>query len=122
MNEEPQNPAEAARALWELDRNAAQVRLELKALRKKLPALNKVHRVTYARALLGSDGPMDVRKQKAVVASADALFDKEACEQEMEACKDHLWEFVRRAENVRAINSNLKEELRLMNGGLHHGA
>ena len=112
MSEEPQNPAEAARALWEIDQNATAVRLELKVLRKKLPALNKVHRVTYARALLESEGPMDVRKQQAVIASADALFAKEACEQEMEACKDHLWEFVRRAENVRAINSNLKEEIR----------
>jgi hypothetical protein len=116
MSEEPLTPAEAARALWLLDQEADRTRAELKLLRKKIPGLNKAYVVTRARAFLESEGPIEVRKNLAILAAADALFQKEACEQEMEACREHIFGLKDRAENVRAINSNLKEEIRGLGG------
>lgn len=114
--QEPENPIEARRSLWRLDMEYSRARKELRELRRKMPGLNKAKRVAYARAFLTAEGPMDIRKQKAELAQADAVFDRDACEQEIEACQDYMWELKGRAENMRAINSNLKEEIRGFGG------
>lgn len=114
MGEEPRTPAEAARALWQIDRETVRVTAALKAQRRRLPKLNKVRREAYAKAFLQAQGPEHFRRQTAELAASAASFDRDACEQEMEACKDKLWELKQRAENVRAVNSNLKEELRTL--------
>lgn len=112
MSEEPTTPAEAARALWLIDQEVTQVTAALRVERKKMPALNKVKRRVYAEAFLRAQGPEHFRKQTAELAVAEAAFQRDTCEQEMAACTDKLWELKGRSENVRAINSNLKEELR----------
>lgn len=112
MSEEPRTPAEAARALFLIDQEVTEVTAELKAARRRLPGLNKAKRCVYAEAFLRAQGAEHFRKQTAELAVADAAFQRDACEQEMAACQDKLWELKGRSENVRAINSNLKEELR----------
>jgi hypothetical protein len=122
VSEEPQTPAAAAKVLWWLDEEARKVTEELRGLRLEMPALNRARREAYARSFLSTQGAEHFRKQTAELAASDQTFARDVCEQRMEACRDRLWELKGKAENVRAINSNLKEELRLMNGGLHHGA
>ena len=112
--EQPHTPAEAARAMWENDREIARVTADLRALRDQMPALLKARRMTYARAFLTAEGPEYFRKQKAEQAVVEATFAVDTCDQKMEACRDRLRDLRGVAEDLRAINSNLKEELRTL--------
>ena len=108
----PETPTDAARLLWETDQEKDAVTRYLRSLRRQMPPLLKAHRLAYARAYLGGEGPIEDRKRAAEEATVDEWFEVEMKQQEIEACKDTLRDLVGRAEDLRAINSNLKEELR----------
>lgn len=112
--DQPRTPAEAARAMWENDREIAEVTSNLRQLRDRMPGLLKARRLAYARAFLTAQGPEYFRKQTAEQAAAEASFAVDTCEQEMEACRDRLRDLRGVSEDLRAINSNLKEELRTL--------
>ncbi len=115
MNEAfPETPLEAAREMWLADREAKAQVDELKALRAAYPHLVKAKRLTYARAFLQAQGPEYFRKQTAELAVADAAFQLDTCDQQIEACKDEIRRLGKLSEDLRAINSNLKEELRTL--------
>jgi hypothetical protein len=115
MNGEyPRNPTEAARLLWENDRFIDEVTAELRQLRLRLPHLIKAKRLAYARAFLTAQGAEHYRRQKAEEASAEEAFARDLCEQEIEACRERMWNLRGHSEDLRAINSNLKEELRAL--------
>lgn len=114
MSDEPRTPLEAAHALWLIDQEVTAVTAALKKQRLLFPKLIRARREAYARAFLKAQGPEHFRKQTAELAASEASFARDTCDQEMEACKDKLWELKGRSENVRAINSNLKEELRAL--------
>lgn len=113
----PLTPVEAGRVLWDIGQGIKTMTDELIRLRKRLPPLLKERRLVYAREFLGSEGSIEVRKQQAEVASADVKFAVDVLEQEMEAAKDRLKDLRDRSEIGRSINSNLKEELRVLGGG-----
>lgn len=113
----PLTPAEAARVLWQIDRDLDEHTKELVALRLDLPKLAKSARLSYARTFLSFEGSIEARKQQAIVASDEARFALETHEQMIEARKDSLKTLRDRSEIGRAINSNLKEELRIFNQG-----
>lgn len=110
--EVPQTPAEAARLLWEVDQEKDAVTRYLRSLRRQMPKLLKAHRLAHARSYLGGQGSIEDRKRAAEVAAIEEWFAVETAEQEIESCKDTLKDLAGRAEDLRAINSNLKEELR----------
>lgn len=83
----PRTPAEAARLIWENDRAIDRVTEELRELRLKLPGLIKAKRLAYAEAFLAAQGAENFRRQKAEEASAEAAFERDLCEQEIEACR-----------------------------------
>lgn len=118
MNEQPPlTPAEAARVLWEIGLEIDAKTKDLIELRRKRAGLDRDRRMSYARAYLSADGTLEYRKQTAEVAADAAKFALEVHDQEMEACKDALRALRERSEIGRAINSNLKEELRVLPGG-----
>lgn len=108
----PLNPAEAARVLWQIGLEIDTKTADLIELRRKRPNLDRARRLAYARSFLSSDGTVDSRKLKAELAADEAKFALEVHDQEMEACKDALRALRDRSEIGRAVNSNLKEELR----------
>ena len=110
-------PAEAAKVLWHIGQEIDAKTTELIELRRKRPYLDRDRRMAYARCFLTTDGTLDYRKQKSEVAADEAKFALEAHDQEMEACKDALRALRDRSEIGRAVNSNLKEELRVLPGG-----
>lgn len=114
MTNAPLTPADAARVLWQIDRDLDENTKELVRMRLDLPKLSKSARLAYARAFLSAVGSIEVRKQEAILASDEAKFALETHEQMIEARKDSLKTLRDRSEIGRALNSNLKEELRVL--------
>jgi hypothetical protein len=113
----PLTPVEAGRVLWQIGQDIDAETNELIRLRKELPALLRARRLAHARAFLEAEGSIETRKQLAEIATADVKFEVDVLEQKMESCKDKLKALRDRSEIGRAINSNLKEELRVLGGG-----
>ena len=113
----PLTPAEATRVLWQIGQEIDAKTADLIELRRKRAGLDRARRLAYARCYLTTDGTLEYRKQKSEVAADDAKFALETHDQEMEACKDALRALRDRSEIGRSINSNLKEELRVLHGG-----
>lgn len=116
MNGPPLTPADAARALWQIDQELDTHTKELVRLRLEFAQKAKDARMAYAKAFLTSDGSIEARKQQAILASEDAKFALEVHDQMIEARKDSLKTLRDRSEIGRALNSNLKEELRILGG------
>lgn len=112
----PLTPAEAARTLWAIGLEIEAKTTDLIEKRREYPPLVRGRRTKFAREFLRCEGTLEFRRQTAELLSADAKFAAEVCEQEIEALKDKLKELRDRSEIGRAINSNLKEELRVFNG------
>lgn len=117
-NTAPLTPSDAARVLWQIDQEMTTHTNELVRLRLALPGLARAAKLAYARAYLSSDGSIEAKKQMAAVAADDAKFALDTHEQMIEARKDSLKTLRERSEIGRSLNSNLKEELRVLGSGV----
>lgn len=116
MNEMPETPVQAARMLWEIDEEIKQRTAELKALRRRMPQLMRDRRMAYARVYLSTVGTETFRKQSAEVAAQRERLAEDAARQEIATVQELLQELRDRSKDLRSINSNLKEELRVLRG------
>lgn len=66
--------------------------------------------VAFARAFLTSEGAMDVRKQQAVLDTADHKLDAEIAEQKVRACRERIRTIRDQIEVGRSLNSAVKAE------------
>jgi hypothetical protein len=112
MSERPLTPAEAAATLWQIEQDIDTETQELVRLRGEYAGLLRAHRLEFAQKFLASQGSMDWRRRYAEQETIDSWYAVQAHEQKVEACKDKLRALRDRSEIGRAINSNLKEELR----------
>lgn len=106
-------PVEAAKVLWEIGQAIDAKTADLIALRRERARLDRDKRLAYAREYLSTEGTLEYRKQRALMAADAATFALEVHDQKIEACKDALRALRERSEIGRALNSNLKEELRV---------
>ncbi|MEV8610194.1 hypothetical protein AB0383_20095 [Amycolatopsis sp. NPDC051373] len=117
MSATPLNPREAALQLARIGQEIDAQTRELVQLRDQLPALLRDARRSYAESYLSTEGSIENRKQRAVLDAENAKFRLEVHEQLIEARKDSLRSLRDRSEIGRAINSNLKEEIRTFQSG-----
>ncbi|MCA1185787.1 hypothetical protein LCD36_04880 [Saccharopolyspora sp. 6T] len=108
----PLTPAQAAATLWQIEQDIDTETQELVRLRGEYAGLLRTHRLEFARAFLGAQGSMDFRRRRAEEQTIDSWYAVQAHEQLVEASKDKLKALRDRSEIGRAINSNLKEEMR----------
>lgn len=64
--------------------------LRAEQVAQELPLLRKQYRLAYAEAYLTAEGTVEDRRQQAVRASVDALFEMEVCEQRLRAARDQV--------------------------------
>ena len=83
---------------------------EMRQLCAQKARAHKAATMIYARAMLDSDGPVEVRKAAAKLAAADAQYDFDiadelisTCRQALQACHDDF-------EAVRSMNSDARAE------------
>ncbi|MGW1675971.1 hypothetical protein [Saccharopolyspora sp. NPDC002376] len=111
-NRAPLSPAEAAAVLWQIEQDIDTETQDLVRLRGEYAELLKAHRLDFAKEFLGTQGSMDFRRRRAEELTIESWFAVQAHEQLIEASKDKLKALRDRSEIGRAINSNLKEEMR----------
>ena len=112
-------PNEVAKALIVLSRQMyAKVR-ELGDLGEKSAKAKKDAKVAYAQAFLSAEGPMDIRKQIAELAAADAKFVADAAEQEVSACKEALKSMHAAVDIARTLSATTRDEMKLAGSGVH---
>ena len=84
---------------------------EMRQLCAQRATAHKQATVLFAKAMLSTDGPVEIRKAAAKLAAADAQFDYDVadelistCRQALQACHDDF-------EAVRSMNSDVRAEL-----------
>ncbi|MCW2899292.1 MAG: hypothetical protein JWO67_1557 [Streptosporangiaceae bacterium] len=110
-------PTEIAKALIVLTRQMyAKVR-ELRELGEKSAKAKKEAKVAYAHAFLAAQGPMDVRKQEAELAAAEARFVADVADQEVSACKEALKVMHATVDVGRSLSATTRDEMKLAGVG-----
>jgi hypothetical protein len=71
----------------------------------------------FARAFLGADGAVDVRKQKAVIATGDAKLESELDEARLRACKARIATIKVQIDTGRSLGAALRAEVSLAGSG-----
>jgi hypothetical protein len=111
-------PTEVAKRLVVLNRHLYAKVNELQALGKEAADARKRAKVAYAEAFLSAQGnPMDVRKQIAELAAADAKFEADVAEQMVSACKEALKAMHAAIDVGRSLSATSRDEMRLAGVG-----
>lgn len=75
------------------------------------------YEIAFAKAFLTSDGAMDVRKQKAVLATDTEKLAAEIADQKLRACKARIATIKVQIETGRSLGSALKAEMAFAGSG-----
>lgn len=84
---------------------------ELRELRVALAAKIRDQEVAHAGAFLGADGAMDLRKQEAVLAAAEAKFQTAVAEAEVESCRESIKILIDDWDTCRTASANKRSEM-----------
>ena len=83
---------------------------EMRRLAAQKAEARKKAKVTFAKALLDADGPVEIRKAIATLAAADAQFDFDVAEELISTCRQALGAAHDDFEAVRSINADLRAD------------
>lgn len=76
--------------LSELSRLLDAATVEIAELDEAAVRAKSMYEVSFARAFLGVEGPMDQRKQESILACADERLAMELAEQKVRACRERI--------------------------------
>lgn len=68
------------------------------------------HRVAYARAFLSASGPVEDRKQRAVIEVEELRFAADVAEQQLRACRERIRALRDRMEVGRSLNAAVRAQ------------
>lgn len=74
--------------------------------------------IAFSRAFLTSDGPMDVRKHKAVLATESLRLDADIADQVLRACRGRIATIKVQIETGRSLSAALRAEISLAGSGV----
>jgi hypothetical protein len=83
---------------------------EMRRLSAQKAEARKKAKVLYAKAILESGGPVEIRKAHAVLAAADAQFDYDIADELISTCREALDAAHDDFEAVRSINADFRAE------------
>lgn len=110
-------PNEIAKALIVLSRQMYAKVNELRDLGEKAAQAKKDAKIAYAGAFLSAVGPMDVRRQEAELAAAEARFKADVADQEVSACKESLKAMHAVVDIGRTLSATTRDEMKLAGVG-----
>lgn len=111
------SPNEIAKRLIVLGRHLYAKVAELRTLGEVVANAKKDAKVAYAQAFLSAEGPMDIRKQEAELAAADARLRVDIAEQELSACKEALKAIHAMIDVGRSLSATTRDEMRMAGVG-----
>lgn len=109
---------DVAARLGELSRQLDAATSDADSLDRK--AVNARHQfeIAFSRAFLSSEGSMDVRKHKAVLATEALRLDAEIAEQVLRACKGRIATIKVQIETGRSLSAAMRAEISLAGSGI----
>jgi phage shock protein A len=96
--------------LADLSRMLDAATMEIATLDEAAVRAKAAYEVKFARSFLESVGAMDVRKQQAVLDSADQKFGAELAEQKVRACRERIRTLRDQIDIGRSLNSAVRAE------------
>jgi hypothetical protein len=114
----PANLSEIAQRLSELSRDLDKQTGEAEGLDLKAVRAKHAYEIAYANAFLTSDGAMDVRKQKAILATDRDKLDAEIAEQVLRACRARIGTIKVQIDTGRSLSAAIRAEVSLAGSGI----
>lgn len=114
----PSTATEVALNLAAIARRLDQAVTELRALDEESVRARSRFEIDFARAFLSGTGAMDVRKQEAILATADRKLDAEIGEQRVRSQRALIDSLKVRIDVGRSYGSAIKAEIALAGAGL----
>lgn len=96
--------------LSDLSRMLDAATMEVGELDEAAVRAKAAYEVRFARSFLSSEGAMDVRKQQAVLESADQKLSAEMAEQKVRACRERIRTLRDQIDVGRSLNSAVRAE------------
>lgn len=113
----PPGPHEIAAALLGLAGALNPAIAEVRERDVEVADARKAHELAYAAAFLSSDGPMDVRKQIAIEATAEEKWFLEVAEAKLRAARAEVKRIETLIDTARSLNAALRAEASTANSG-----
>lgn len=107
-------PNQIAATLMQLTRDLDALVKEYKALGAKASEAKRASEVAYARAYMQSEGPVEERKQSAILAAAEQRFQADLAEREVAGCKEAIRAIHARIEVGRTLSATTRDELKTL--------
>lgn len=108
---------EIADRLAELSRELDRKTAEAEGLDDKAVRTRHRYEIAYAKAFLGSTGPVDARKLQAVVDTDVEKLDAEIADQVLRACRARIATIKVQIETGRSLSAALRAEVSLAGSG-----
>lgn len=103
-------PNEIALELAQIGRQINQATEDLRIQDEEAVRARRRFEVEYAREFLSAEGPMEVKKQKAILATSDKKLDAEISDQKLRAIRSRLQELRDRLEIGRSLGATIRSE------------
>jgi hypothetical protein len=113
----PPTPNDIAAWLGKLIRQLDAKIGEYTQLSDEAAAARRDAEVAFARAFLGAEGAMDVRRQIAMRDAADKRFGADIAERKVSACKEAIRALHLKVDVGRTASANVRAELTALGGG-----
>lgn len=107
-------PNEIASNLISLTHDLDALVKEYRGLGAKAAQAKRDYEVAYARAYLGTAGPVEERKQRAVFEAADQRFQSDVAAHEVAACKEAIRAIGSRIDVGRTLSATTRDELKTL--------
>jgi hypothetical protein len=111
-------PNAIARQLITLSRDLDELVSRFRDVEKAAAEAKRDAEVAYARAYMGSEGPVEERKQRAIESTADQRFVADLTDREVASCKEAIRALHARIEIGRTLASNVRAEVSLAKTGV----
>lgn len=107
-------PNEIAANLVQLTRDLDALVREYRGLGSKAAEAKRASEVAYARAYLGTAGPVEERKQRALFEAAEQRFQADVAAHEVSACKEAIRAIGARIDVGRTLSATTRDEMKTL--------
>lgn len=111
------SPAAIERRMAELETELDSAVTQYRTLGEAAALAAKHEEMAYARAFLGAEGSMDLRKQKALLDTVEVRFDRRVADHKVAVQKQILYKLHDEVDLVRSRGANARKEAELAQSG-----
>jgi hypothetical protein len=115
----PQTPNEVIAWLAKLSLRLDEVTEELNLADEQATELRATHTVAHSEAFMRAEGPMDIRKHKAIIATHELRFAAELAEQKVRALTRSLKTLTTRIEVGRSTGAAVRSDISISGSGVY---